>query len=205
MNMNVIEFVLSNGFSTDRELLGSPTVSIGGSRPQRRSKSGPHRGDKRSDGPLCLFRCVPSRSRIVVAAISIAGFALCAASAALKADRDIVLAAVRQTGIALYFAAEELKDDFEIALAACENQGCAIEFVSQRLKDDGRIRAAAEAEHAALIEKCGGFENLGRHGRTEEEREREIFARDFANGLPFEQWGASAVDDVVASSSEADY
>ena len=29
MNMNVIEFVLSNGFSTDRELLGSPTVSFG--------------------------------------------------------------------------------------------------------------------------------------------------------------------------------
>ena len=27
MNMNVIELVLSNGFSTDRELLGSPTVS----------------------------------------------------------------------------------------------------------------------------------------------------------------------------------
>ena len=74
--------------------------------------------------------------------------------------------------------------------------------MSQRLKDDGRIRAAAEAEHAALIEKCGGFENLGRHGRTEEEREREIFARDFANGLPFEQWGASA---VVASNSDADY
>ena len=27
MNMNVIELVLSNGFSTDREMLGSPTVS----------------------------------------------------------------------------------------------------------------------------------------------------------------------------------
>ena len=158
--------------------------------------------------PMALFACSDAfraDREIVVAAISILGFALCAASAALKADRDIVLAAVRQMGLALCWAPEELKDDFEIALAACENQGCAIEFVSQRLKDDGRIRAAAEAEHAALIEKCGGFENLGRHGRTEEEREREIFARDFANGLPFEQWGASPVDDVVASNSDADY
>ena len=31
--MNVIELVLSNGFSTDREMLGSPTVS-----------AAPHRG-----------------------------------------------------------------------------------------------------------------------------------------------------------------
>jgi len=158
--------------------------------------------------PMALLSCSDAfraDREIVVAAIAIDGFALCGASAALQADRDIVLAAVRETGLALYFAAEELKDDFEIALAACENQGCVIEFVSQRLKDDGRIRAAAEAEHAALIEKCGGFENLGRHGRTEEERQREIFARDFANGLPFEQWGASAADDVVASNSDADY
>ena len=157
--------------------------------------------------PMALVSCSDAfraDREIVLAAIAIAGFALYAASAALQADRDIVLAAVRKTGPALHFAAEELKDDFEIALAACENQGCAIEFVSQRLKDDGRIRAAAEAEHAALIEKCGGFENLGRHGRTEEEREREIFARDFANGLPFEQWGATA-SAVVASNSDADY
>ena len=40
MNMNVIEFVLSDGFSTDRELLGSPTVST-------RGRHGPSQAKKR--------------------------------------------------------------------------------------------------------------------------------------------------------------
>ena len=39
MNMNVIELVLSNGFSTDRELLGSPTVSGALGDGERRSEA----------------------------------------------------------------------------------------------------------------------------------------------------------------------
>ena len=56
MNMNVIEFVLSNGFSTDREMLGSPGhVSMVPSRVHTSSDSDESPSPPSRDNPFPLY------------------------------------------------------------------------------------------------------------------------------------------------------
>ena len=57
------------------------------------------------------------------------------ASDELKADKEVVMATVSIEGFALEFAADELKADKEVVMAAVSSYGPALEFAADELKE----------------------------------------------------------------------
>jgi NhaP-type Na+/H+ and K+/H+ antiporter len=76
---------------------------------------------------------------VVLAAVMQNGWALCHASAELKADKEVVLAAVAQDGNALQHASTELKADKVVVLAAVAQDGRALQHASVKLKADKKV------------------------------------------------------------------
>ena len=92
------------------------------------------------------FRACGGHRAFMLAAVTQDGRALQAASAELRADRDVVLAAVRQNGWALRAASTQLRADRALVLAAVAQSVYALSFASAALQADPVILRAAATQ-----------------------------------------------------------
>ena len=92
------------------------------------------------------FRACGGHRAFMLAAVTQDGRALQAASAELRADRDVVLAAVKQHGWALQYASAELRADRDVVLAAVRQNGWALRAASTQLRADRALVLAAVAQ-----------------------------------------------------------
>ena len=79
------------------------------------------------------------------------GYALEHASEALKGDREVVLEAVSCHGLALKWASAELQGDMDVAMAAVSEEGQSLQYASEELKSNRTVVVAAVRNEGRAI------------------------------------------------------